>query len=81
VVLWARVLQSDKGEFLGQEAYPYLRFGDLLEFPFEYGVPDKEWLNKEMVGDEEEQEPRKGRRRGRRTRKPTPPKLSQTLFA
>jgi nucleoside phosphorylase len=81
VVLWARTLQGDKIEFLGQEVYPYLRFGDLLEFPFDYGVPDKAWLNKEISGGEEEHEPKKGRRRGRGSRKPTNPKPSQTLFA
>jgi nucleoside phosphorylase len=81
VMLWARTLQGDKTAFLGQEAYPYLRFGDLLEFPFDYGVPDKAWLNKEMSGGEEENEPKKGRRRGRGPRRPTNPKPSQTLFA
>ncbi|HJR09004.1 MAG TPA: hypothetical protein VJ842_17225 [Pyrinomonadaceae bacterium] len=81
VMLWSRVLQGGKTEFLGEEAYPYLRFGSLLEFPFDYGVPDEAWQNKKAPRQEAETEPRKGRRRGSRSGKPDKPRPSQSLFA
>jgi hypothetical protein len=78
VMFWARVLQDSKSDFLEQRVYPYLRFGNLLEFQLDYGVQDDVWMNKEMpegMGNEA----KKGRRRGRRSRRPST-QPSHSLF-
>jgi nucleoside phosphorylase len=51
VMFWARILQDVKSEFLEQKTYPYLQFGDLLEFQFDYGIADDAWLNREVIGE------------------------------
>jgi nucleoside phosphorylase len=38
VMFWARMLQDRKGSLLQPEPYPFLQFGQLVEFDFEYGV-------------------------------------------
>lgn len=70
VIFWARVLQDNKSEFLDQHPYPYLRFGKLLEFQSDYGLRDELWLNKEVPDAQEGNDTKKGRRRGRRSRRP-----------
>jgi hypothetical protein len=45
VMFWARVLQDNRRAFFEQSTYPYLRFGDLLEFTIEYGIRDDVWLS------------------------------------
>lgn len=48
VLFWAEVLRNDESNFLQQESsYPYLRFGNLLDFTFPYGVPDEVWKKKD----------------------------------
>lgn len=79
VMFWARVLQDNKSDFLEQRVYPYIRFGNLLEFQLDYGLQDDAWLNKEMP-EGSGKESKKGRRHGGRSQKPddTPP--SPPLF-
>ncbi|HBB98041.1 MAG TPA: hypothetical protein DC054_21875 [Blastocatellia bacterium] len=38
VMFWARILQDRKGSFLRPDPYPFLGFGQLVEFDFDYGV-------------------------------------------
>jgi hypothetical protein len=67
VMLWSRILQDNKSEFFEQKAYPYLRFGKLLEYQIDYGVRDELWMNRELP-EEADKERRKPRRRGGRSR-------------
>lgn len=80
VMFWARVLQYNKSEFLEQRAYPYLRFGELLEFQSDHGVRDELWMNKEVAGGQPGKEPKKGGKRGGRSRKSDNPQPSHSLF-
>jgi len=66
VMFWSKVLQDNKSEFLEHQVYPYLRFGQLLEYRFDYGIRDELWLNRELPeGDSTERHT--PRRRGGRS--------------
>jgi hypothetical protein len=65
VMFWARVLQDKRGEFFGENSYPYLQFGNLKEFSFDYGINDDAWMKKEVVSGNEN-EIVLGQGRGRR---------------
>jgi hypothetical protein len=80
VMFWARVLQGDKLEFLDQHPYPYLRFGELLEFQSDYGLRDELWLNKEVLGAEMGNDTKRGRSRGRRSRRPNNSQPVRSLY-
>ena len=69
VIFWARVLQDSKSEFLDQDPYPYLRFGNLLEFQSSYGLRDELWLNREFDIGATGSDTQEGRWRGRRSRR------------
>lgn len=80
VMFWARVLQDDKLEFLDQHPYPYLRFGELLEFQSDYGLRDELWLNKEVLGAEMGNDTKRGRSRGRRSRRSNDSQPVRSLY-
>jgi nucleoside phosphorylase len=65
VMFWSKVLQDNKSEFLERQVYPYLRFGQLLEYRLDYGIRDELWLNREIPEDNSTERPR---RRGGRSR-------------
>jgi hypothetical protein len=72
VLFWARVLQNQTADSPNQQEYSYLKFGELLHFPFQYGVYDELWMNKEPIEKADKAIPRRkrppargrGRRRG-----------------
>jgi nucleoside phosphorylase len=75
VVFWARVLQNQTSDSKNQADYPFLKFGELLRFPFPYGIYDDLWMNKEPIEKAEKsgpgkrvRRPARGRGRGRRRR-------------
>jgi hypothetical protein len=58
VIFWSRVLKGTEQEPTNQilfdqgedgARYPYLRFGDLLEYSLDYGIIDDGWKNKESI--------------------------------
>lgn len=50
MLFWAEVLADDRSNYLQQQQkYPYLQFGNLIEFRFEFGVLDSAWLKKESA--------------------------------
>ena len=63
VVFWARVLQYQTSDSDDLPEYPYLKFGELLNYPFQYGVKDELWMNKEPI-EKEEKPPARRRTRG-----------------
>lgn len=67
VLFWTRVLQNQTSDSPSQPEYPYLKFGNLLQFPFQYGVHDELWMNKEPIEKADKTTlPRRKRSRGRR---------------
>lgn len=73
VIFWTRVLQNQTSDSEHQADYPYLKFGELLSFPFQYGVYDELWMNKEPIEKADKttnrrriRRPARGRGRGRR---------------
>lgn len=78
VMFWSKVLQHDKTQFFEEQSYPYFKFGGLLEFPFDYGVVDGLWTNKESISKASDDTPKRGRRpRGKRGNKQ---QSDRTLF-
>jgi nucleoside phosphorylase len=49
VLFWTRVLQNQTSDSPNQPEYPYLKFGELHQFPFQYGIRDDLWMNKEPI--------------------------------
>lgn len=79
VMFWSKVLHEDQTEFLERRKYPFLQFGKLLEFPFDYGVRDELWTKKESVPKADKDSSRRGRRTQGKT--PDRPQTSTgTLF-
>jgi nucleoside phosphorylase len=73
VLFWTRVLQNQTSDSPNQPEYPYLKFGELHQFPFQYGVHDELWMNKEPIEKAEKtitqrrkRLPSRGRGKGRR---------------
>lgn len=51
VLFWSRILQDSKTGLLERRGYPFLRFGDLLEYATDYGIREELWLNREVSDD------------------------------
>jgi len=49
VMFLSKVLEHDEASLLERKDYPYLKFGKLLEFDFDYGVRDDLWIKKESL--------------------------------
>lgn len=77
VLFWSRILQEGKTVLLEQRDYPYLKFGDLLEYLVDHGIREELWLNREISVDGSD--PVKRRRQGRRKSRAYS-NDSQTLF-
>jgi nucleoside phosphorylase len=66
VLFWSRLLHDGPPGLMKNVGYLHLRFGELLQYPFEYGIVEKLWLNREESGSELDGNGRKrqgGRRR------------------
>jgi hypothetical protein len=80
VLFWATILQGDKTAFLEQKMYPFLKFGDLLQFAFPYGVRDELWSQKESLGKSDSQNTKR-KTKGRSSRKnKQQPSANYSLF-
>lgn len=74
VLFWSAILQGEKSAFLEQKTYPFLKFGELLQYSFPYGVRDELWSQKESLGkgDSKKNAKRKPKRGGAKRNKQQP---------
>lgn len=82
VLFWSRILKGNREDLMEQfemnedDNYTFLQFGNLLEFPFEYGVIDEAWRNRDTL----KKIGKGGSRRGGRSRKVSELPKRQTNF-
>jgi nucleoside phosphorylase len=61
VMFLSKVLEHDDALLIERKDYPYLKFGKLLEFDFDYGVRDDLWIKKESLRKTGDNAPRRRR--------------------
>lgn len=80
VLFWATILKGDKTAFLEQKTYPFLKFGELLQYSLPYGVRDELWSRKELLDKKDSESPKRKSNRNRSRSTKRQPSTNYDLF-